>query len=144
MQKAISIEDQYIYILIYVFIYIPLSGAIKPDQGIYPRVTCTYTSISKGFVSMGTFGRHSCSKFTLRASHWLPSASLDRASRAPEDYNSINTFLSTILSPSLLTPLTAFPSSSPPVGAVTGQRMVIFCNRRNRGRVPSSRKLSMG
>ena len=50
---------------------------------------------------MGTFSRHSCSKFTLRISHWLPSASRDRASRAPEDYNSINTFLFAILFPCL-------------------------------------------
>lgn len=79
---------------------------------------------------MGTFSRHSCSKFTLRISHWLPSASHDRASRAPEDYNSINTFLFAILSPYLsfssflwyfLFFGILFPRVYHPVGLVTGE-----------------------
>lgn len=84
-----------IYTYIYTHIYIHIrhfQRRLSPIK-VHIRVPCTYTSISKGFVSMGTFSRHSCSKFTLRISHWLPSASRDRASRAPEDYNSINTFL---------------------------------------------------
>lgn len=84
---------------------------------------------------MGTFSRHSCSKFTLRISHWLPSASHDRASRAPEDYNSINTSLFAILSPCLsfssilchfLFSRVLFPRVYHPVGLVTGENADIL------------------